>query len=516
MKKTNGLKDFSELDHILKQWPSICNDMVCSFQNYSAGISRYSSDFYLAFAISAKYFKQVETKKMLSSAPSQTLAAYFQLSQFNNKLLNRAFWPALVSSLKYNLFENQRYLTAFLKSFLSFDFKELADVSKRQAQLTAILTEHYPQAIKEIEPEYGFHFERGINPLVDESDRFFLYQIMPTDPEVAVKMDAKPVIIIPPYVLGANILGFLPKENRSYAHNFANHSIPTYIRILKDIKNTKAVQVMTAEDDCLDTRQFCCTVMKRHGKPITLNGYCQGGFSSLCNILSGELDNLVDAFITCVSPMDGTRSKGLSGFLKDLPQRYNDLAYGTKTLASGVKVADGKLMGWIYKLNSIESEFPITAFHRDLMLFSKSNPTEPGISKTAAAINYWLLNERSDLPLDITRMSFASFTTPITDDGTLPVKLFDHKLNLKRIKEKQIPWLICYGQSDDLVEPETALAPIDYINAEVSPFPKGHIAIATTWSNPKSDYALHTTFDDGKHRGPVKFQLDLDMKKHPV
>ena len=60
-------------------------------------------------------------------------------------------------------------------------------------------------------------------------------------------------------------------------------------------------------------------------------------------------------------------------------------------------------------------------------------------------------------------MSFASFNKPITVDGTLPVQLFGKKLNLKRISDKKIPWLICYGLHDDLVEPETALAPRDYI-----------------------------------------------------
>ncbi|MFH0784894.1 MAG: hypothetical protein V2B20_23465 [Pseudomonadota bacterium] len=94
----------------------------------------------------------------------------------------------------------------------------------------------------------------------------------------------------------------------------------------------------------------------------------------------------------------------------------------------------------------------------------------------------------------------------------LPVKLFGRKLNLQRIKEKKIPWLICYGMGDDLVEIDTALAPLDYIDVEVTPFPKGHVAIATSWSNPKSDYALHTSFGDGRHRGPVRFQLDLDKE----
>ncbi len=107
-------------------------------------------------------------------------------------------------------------------------------------------------------------------------------------------------------------------------------------------------------------------------------------------------------------------------------------------------------------------------------------------------------------------MSFASYNVPITKDGTLPVRLFGEKLNIKRLQEKKIPWLICYGTEDDLVEKETALAPLDFIDAEVTPFPKGHVAIATSWSSPDSACALHKRFGDGKYRGPVLFHMDLD------
>jgi hypothetical protein len=50
---------------------------------------------------------------------------------------------------------------------------------------------------------------------------------------------------------------------------------------------------------------------------------------------------------------------------------------------------------------------------------------------------------------------------------------------------------------------------LDYIDAEVAAFPKGHVAIATSWSHPDSDFALHTRFADGVTRGPVRFHLDL-------
>ena len=101
------------------------------------------------------------------------------------------------------------------------------------------MVEEYPKAIKAIEPEYGFHFERRPENLVAETDRFILRQVFPSDETVEIDEQHKPLLIIPPFVLGANILSFLPAENKSYAHAFANRTIPTYIRIMKDIATTQ-------------------------------------------------------------------------------------------------------------------------------------------------------------------------------------------------------------------------------------------------------------------------------------
>ena len=484
--------------------------LINTTQNYLTGLSKYAGDFMIPYLISTSYFKKVENEKLSQTSPLDSLAAYLKLLDFNLNIFNRGFFGGLESVNGYAQFEMGSFMAAVYNTFLNMEGEDLYAFVERQARLMDLVVNVYPQAIQAIEPEYGFHFERGEHKLMAETDRFYLYRISPTDKTKKIKSSGKPIVIIPPYVLGANILGFLPAENRSYAHCFANQGIPTYIRILKDIETSEALQVMTGEDDARDTRLFCETVMQSHGQPVTLNGYCQGGFSALCNLLSGELDGLVDAFITCVAPMDGTRSEGLANFLKTLPRRFNDLTYGTKTLPNGNTVADGKLMGWVYKLKSIEQESPISTFYRDLMMFARKGKKNFQISKTAAGLNFWLNNERFDLPLEITKLSFASYNVPIADDGTLPVKLFDKKLNLKRLKEMAIPWLICYGESDDLVEKATALAPLDHIEAEVTPFPKGHVAIATSWSDPNSACALHTRFGDGNWRGPVRFQLDLD------
>ena len=478
-------------------------------QTFLSGLARYTTDFFVPFLISTQYFQEVESGNLFKTSPLDSLESYLNLLEYNNELMGRGVTSALDAINACAWPEIAAFLHAMYQGMFAMNPLELNAFATRQAELMERVVHIYPQVIRNIEPEYGFHFERGVHERVAETDRFYLYRITPTD-TAAGGRNMKPVCILPPYVLGANILGFLPGENKSYAHAFANQGIPTYIRILKDISSTEALQTMTAEDDALDTRLFCETIFKRHGKPVTLNGYCQGGFNALCNLLSGELDDLVDAFITCVAPMDGTRSRGLAEFLKRLPRRFNDLAYGTKTLPNGNRVADGTLMGWVYKLKSIETEQPLNAFFRDIRMLSARNGAPVQISKTAAALNYWLSAERFDLPLAITRFSFASYNTPITVDGTLPVQLFGRKLNLKRITEKGIPWLICYGTHDDLVEKETALAPLDYVPAEVTPFPKGHVAIATSWSDPESACALHTRFGTGNWRGPVRFHLDLN------
>lgn len=505
------------------QHADICNqlsatrDLINAFQTGMATLTRYSNAFFIPYLISTSYFTKLESERFWTRTPYENWSAYLKLGQMNLELINRALRGSFDAGSKIIESELKEALP-----ILTQDGKQAyARFARRMDQLVRGVAYTYPEAIDDIEPEFGFHFERQApETKVAESDRFELYQVMPSDPNVAVRQEGKPLLIIPPFVLGANILAFLPGEQRSYSHAFANQGIPTYIRIVKNIQTTEQVQVMTCEDDALDTRSFCEILKKRHQHQVTLNGYCQGGFSALCNILSGELDDLVDAFITCVSPMDGTRSKGLVKFLKDLPTVFNDLSYGTKQLPNGNRVADGTLMGWIYKLKSIEIENPMMAMWRDMMLVAHTNDDSAAISKTAAALNHWLLYERRDLPLDITRMSFSSYNTPISEDGTLPVQLFGRKLNLKRLQEKKIKWLICYGLQDDLVEPETALAPLDFVNAELTPFPKGHVAIATSWSHPQSAYALDKYYDTEKARGPVRFQLDLqdalNLQKKPA
>ena len=480
-------------------------------QTYWVGMLRYFQDFMAPSAMAAFSLGAREREKLGELAAWENFNDFLALCQFNLLVAETGLKNGLKTVTDYHINQVERAFAAWLNTVLRREGEDIAEFMADRARLMELLVYGYPEAIREIEPEYGFHFDDGRYLKAAETERFILYQVLPRDENIQVRQNGKPVLLIPPYVLGANIMAFLPDENKSFVHCFASQGIPTYIRIVKNIADNPAVQLLTGEEDCLDTKLFCEEIYRRHDRPLTLGGYCQGGFTATINFLSGELDGLVDALITCVAPMDGTRSPGLVEFLNLLPERFRDLGYATKILENGHEVVDGKLMSWVYKLKSMDKENPVTAFYRDLKLLEKGKK----INKTAAAINYWLLYDVTDLPVNITRMSFASYTTPVTKDGTLPVQLFNRELNFTRIKEKKIPWLICCAEADDLVEKESAVAPLDWVEAEVTVFPKGHAAMATSWSLPTSECALHCCFGDNC-RGPVRFQLDLEEDQKAV
>ncbi len=477
---------------------------------YSGVLFKYNQEFMQPFWTALDAFLSTEKEKLLSHTPVDSLRDYLELLQFNLQISKQGFHSGLEAMLGYHGNRADEGMQAWLNTIYNLDGDKIGDFAEKEASLLENLLYAYPKAIRDIKHEYGFHFDDGGYIKAGETDRFLIYQVLPTSAG-AVRESGKPVLIVPPYVLGANILGFLPGENKSYAHAFANQGIPTYIRIIKNIDTTPAVQTLTGEQDAEDTRTFCEIIKKRHGQPVTLNGFCQGGFVSLTGLLSGKLDGLVDALITCVAPMDGTRSKALVEYMQHIPPRFRDLGYAVKPLPNGNRVVDGKVMSWVYKLKSMEREAPLFTLYRDMKMFDNGKCCPIQVSKTAAAINHWLIYDRNDLPEAITKMSFDSYTIPIDDKGNLPFKLFNRKLNFKRLQEKNIPFLICYAEHDDLVDKEAALAPLDFIPAEVTRFPKGHGAIATSWSRPDSACALHTRFGDN-YRGPVRFHLDLETE----
>jgi len=479
------------------------------------GMMNYASGFMAPFWTALQYFSNIEKNGSNGEGPFKLALDYLQLLMFEMQLTARGAMADMSAMSKYHMREMWNALVAVENSLQKGNPQDLVGFSEKQLELMDMVVNVYPGAVRQIESEFGFHLDNGRYVKVAETDRFALYQVLSISSAVKVRENGKPVLIVPPYVLGANILAFLPEEGRSYVHAFANQGIPTYIRLVKNIEENPAVQLMRGEEDVLDTRNFCEQLVARHGRAVTLNGYCQGGFMAALGVMSGELDGLVDALITCVAPLDGSRSEGLVEYIEHLPHHFRDLGYSLKTLPNGNKVVDGKVMSWVYKLKSIEKESPINSFYRDVELLAAGANKPLMINKVSAAIRHWLTYDITDIPVEITRLSFDSYTNPVAGDGTLPVKLFGRHLNFKSIREKGIKWLICIAENDELVEKSAALAPLDYVDAEVTTFPKGHTSIAILWSSPGSQCPIHMRYgnapcDTDSSRGPVRFQLDLD------
>lgn len=492
------------------------NAAVKTAVTFNEGMASYLELFTKPQQSAIQSFLHIQLQQQKAETPP-SFSDYKDLSdllQFNFELAGKALQSTLTSMADFHLRALSEALIATLNTVLneSEDGGEFFNYARKQAKLVESVVHDYPQAIRNIKAEFGFHFEQEGYEKVAETDRFLLYQILPSDKTVSVKAAGKPVLLVPPYVLGENILCFLPGERKSYAHAYANQGVPTYVRVVKDIATTPAVQDMTGEDDVRDMSYFCQKIKKIHNRPLTLNGYCQGGFFATLGLLSGELDGLVDSLITCVSPLDGTRSKALAEFMKNIPEKFTELGYAIRLLPNGKPVVDGKIMSWVYKLKSIETEAPLVTFYRDLAMFEKLMESDKEMGKIAYAINHWLLYDQVDMPVAITKMSFDSYTIPVDKEGMLPVQLFGRRLNFNRLEEKGIKVLICIAESDDLVDREAAVAACDFIDAEVTVFPKGHAAIATSWSHPESACALHTTFGD-HYRGPVRFHLDLEAEQ---
>lgn len=401
----------------------------------------------------------------------------------------------------------QEGMGAFLNTVLKQDGEKISGYLQREAEIMEAVA-NFHEEIEKIKDEFGFQFKTTDYKLVHETDSFLMYQVLPIKDGVKVRNELKPVLLIAPYMLGVHILGFLPFEDKSYAHSFANEGIPTYVRVVKDIMTTEAVQNTTPESDCLETSDLCAKLAEKHGQKITLNGTCQGGYIALMNVLSGKLSESCDALITNVTPIDGTYSEAIA----TMPTMHHDFV--TETLPNGNKVANGYLLSLGMRFVAIDRETPLIKVLDQASLHKSTNMT-PG--KTVAALYRWLLKERVHLPMGIQSMSSLTFQEAVADNGDLPVKLFDEPLNVKKLAEMNVPWYQDFALKDDLVTPKCAMGANKHLEGtgiiEAVPFPGGHVAILTSPYNKRSPVNGEFQGKDGKtYRGPVKFQLDISAK----
>ena len=483
---------------LAKELPELSANIARYMVALSRATNREMAEFTDSCLIAGKIAMRASRENPMS------LLQTVEVLQHNQQLMMKGMMGAQEKMLGFVFDQVEEGLKALVNTVFHAEGETVAGFMGREADIMEAVA-NFNEEIEKIKDEFGFHFNTPNYKLVHETDTFLIYQVMPLKKGVKVHDDLKPVLLVPPYMLGVHILSFLPYENKSYAHSFANEGVPTYVRVVKDIMQNEKVQQTTPEDDCLQTLELCTKLKEIHGKKVVLNGTCQGGYICLMNLLSGKLTDVCDTLITNVAPIDGTYSEAICG----MPQMHHDFI--TTTLPNGNKVANGYLLSLGMRFVAIDRETPLVKV-LDQAALQKATKMNPG--KTPAALFRWLLKERANLPISIAAMSSHTFHEPIAVDGTLPVQLFGKPLKLKDLATLGVKWYQNFAIKDDLVTPACATAGNKFLEGmdvvELVAFHGGHVAILT------SPYAkrapVNGEFVDAlgkKVRGPVKFMLDM-------
>lgn len=481
-------------------------DVATSVSRYLVSLARSLNRERTEFMDGCLIASQISSRAAKDNPMS--LRQLMDITQHNQSLVTKGLMAnqEKLSSFLWDQFEDGS--RAWMNTWFGGDGETFPEFLRREADVMEAVA-NFTEQIEKIGDEFGFHFNTGDYKLVHETDAFLMYQVLPVKKGVKVRNDLKPMLLVPPYMLGVNILAFLPYEDKSYAHSFANEGIPTYVRVVKNIWETEAVQTMTPDDDCTQTRELCVKLMELHGQKVTLNGTCQGGYICLMNLLSGTLKDVADTLITNVAPIDGTYSDAIGG----MPQMHHDFVLSP--MPNGNKVANGYLLSLGMRFVAIDRETPLITVLNQAAL-QKATKGNPG--KTPAALFRWLRKDRVHLPPKIAEMSSTTFQEPVGDDGTLPVQLYGKRLNVKDLAKLGVKWYQNYAIKDDLVTPACATAANRFLEGtgviESVAFYGGHVAILTSPYARKAP--VNGSFVDAlgvQARGPVKFQLDISGRK---
>ncbi len=489
---------YGSIEAVLKDIPDVSTSWLRYMTALTRSVNREQTEFLDSYLIAAQIALAAAKENPM------TLRDTLGVMQHKSALMEKGLRATREKMTDFAFDQLKEVNEAFFNTVLDTEGEKLSGYLKREAEIMEAVA-NFPEQIEKVKDDFGFHFNTSGYRLIHDTGSFLMYQVLPTKEGVEVKENCKPVLLIPPYMLGEHILAFLPYENKSYAHSFANAGIPTYVRVVKDIDENDLVQKMTPDDDCDQTRELCTVLKQKHGKKVSLNGTCQGGYVGLMNILSGTLTEVCDTLITNVAPIDGTYSEAISG----MPQMHHDFI--TTTLPNGHKVANGYMLSLGMRFVAIDRETPLI---KVLDQASLQRATELNPGKTVAALYRWLLKERVHLPLEIAKMSTKTFHEPISADGVLPVQLFGKPLRVGDLKTLGVKWYQNYALKDDLVTKECATAANKFLDGtkvvESVPFPGGHVAILTSPYSKKAPVNDHFVAADGtKYRGPVRFQLDI-------
>ncbi len=234
-------------DQCLRAFETVTSNIEAG-QHYAVGVLSYLNEFMNPYWTALNSFSSLEKDKLVRTPLLQSTMDYFELLRFNVQIAEQGSKGTMSGLDEFNRQEALRLGRAVLNSLLGKRREGLRDYSAGMARLLDALVYRYPEAIRAIEPEFGFHFDDGGYILADETDRFYLYQSCRAGSSRLDTEHGKPILIMHPYVLGPNILPSSRGEQelrprlREPGHPDV-HSHP------EGHPDQPAVQTMTGEDD---------------------------------------------------------------------------------------------------------------------------------------------------------------------------------------------------------------------------------------------------------------------------
>ena len=132
---------------------SILENLYSAGQAYLAGMSRYTTDFYIPYLLASQYFQRVELKRINEESPADTLEAYLHLLENNIELVNRSIKGTADMMSAYAQLEMPDFTEAVQQSIAELKFDKLVEYTKRQAGLMEMVTNSYPESIDAIGSE---------------------------------------------------------------------------------------------------------------------------------------------------------------------------------------------------------------------------------------------------------------------------------------------------------------------------------------------------------------------------
>ena len=184
-------------------------NMVKSKFLFWMNVMRYSSSFMNPFWLAFNNFSDMEMR-FDKSFHLQDANDLIDLLLFEMDLAAKGTMASLSALNEYHTKELRDVLSSLGNSLPNGGPEDFLRYSERQLKIMDALYNAFPRAVREIEPEFGLHLDNGGYIKTAETERFELYQALPTEKGVRTREDGKPMIVVPPYVLGANIMAFLP------------------------------------------------------------------------------------------------------------------------------------------------------------------------------------------------------------------------------------------------------------------------------------------------------------------